>query len=620
MNKNMKKYILPVLAIVGSVAFTSCEDELDIKKKGVVSSSEFYKTDADCEKTLVNVYENFLVNTLGRTTVDSNAPGIYTPARVLANHAGDDVNYGGGNYGDHEFGGSIDEFRYNHTPQAIEYHYRGLYLSVKACNTLIANYSTPSSTEFQKQAVAEARVIRAYDSFLLACYWGQPPLIDRVLPGDYVPTNSEMTQQQYFQWVASECEAALGDLSERKSKADKDGAVRVTKGFANALAGKAYLFAKDYTKAAAAFKKVIDSDKYALVSGEKYADLFHVEGDCNEEKVFEINMDYNANASDWSYGSGLGYLHHSTWMEANCFNWRAGNFVINPAGKYCGIDGWGSIGVPQWFGDEFFANEGHSHRFDATLMHIDDAVYHTSGVKGMDYADASLNSMSVDELKVSTNVGIKDVTQGLYGQSFWLPFKNIVRASDCVADNGSTHGSNVRLNNIIVMRYAEVLLDYAECCLQNGNADEAKTYINMIQTRAGAPVSATVDMEVLKKEKSYELWFEGCRFQDVLRWQDANAIARLEKAGTKVPHLFDKLFRAPHYTDGVDADGKPYKADVDITWEHGTEENSRFYTVHTHEAMDAGYEVGFKKGKHELFPYPPTVIEANPALKQNPGW
>ncbi len=618
MNKNMKKYIFPVLAVAGCMAFTSCEDELDIPKKAVVNASNFYKSDADCEKTLVNVYENFMINTLGRTSV-TNGPGIYTPAKVLANHAGDDVNYGGGNYGDHEFGGSIDEFRFTHTPEAIEYHYRGLYLSVKACNVLIDNFATATS-EYQKQAVAEARVLRAYDYFLLACYWGQPPFIDHVVAGDYIPTNSEMTQQQYFLWVASECEAALNDLSERKSTADKDGAVRVTKGFANALAGKAYMFAKDYTKAATAFKKVIDSDKYALVPGEQYADLFHAEGDCNSEKVFEINMDYNANANDWSSGKGgLGYMHHSTWMEANCFNWRAGNFVVNPAGKYCGIDGWGSIGVPQWFGDEFFANEGHSHRFDATLMHIDDAVYHTSGVKGMDYVDAALNSKTAEELKASKDVGIKDITQGLYGQTFWLPFKNIVRASDCYSGE-NTHGSNLRLNNIIVMRYAEVLLDYAECCLQNGNTGDAKTYINMIQTRAGAPVSATVDMEVLKKEKSYELWFEGCRFQDVLRWQDANAIARLEKAGTKVPHLFDKLFRAPRYTDGIDEDGKPYKADVDITWEHGTEANSRFYTVHTHEAMDAGFEVGFKKGKHELFPYPATIIGANPALKQNPGW
>ena len=116
-----------MLALFAGVAFTACEDQLDIAQKGTMTTESFYKTDADAEKALASAYENFQVNTVGRTTL---GPGIYTPARVLANHPGDDVNYGGQCYGDHEFGGSIDEFRYLHTPEAITFHYKGLYLSV----------------------------------------------------------------------------------------------------------------------------------------------------------------------------------------------------------------------------------------------------------------------------------------------------------------------------------------------------------------------------------------------------------------------------------------------------------------------------------------------------------
>mgnify|MGYP002228336276 CR=1 FL=1 len=59
------------------------------------------------------------------------------------------------------------------------------------------------------------------------------------------------------------------------------------------------------------------------------------------------------------------------------------------------------------------------------------------------------------------------------------------------------------------MRYAEVLLNYAEACLNTGDQSEAKKYINMIQERAGSKtISQTVDMDVLKREKSYELWLE----------------------------------------------------------------------------------------------------------------
>jgi len=601
--KTMKKILFPMFALIAGCALTSCEDQLDIEQKGTITTSNFYATDADCEKALAAAYEGFMINTLGRTTVPAG-PGIYTPARVLANHPGDDVNYGGGNYGDHEFGGTIDEFRYDHTPEAINFHYRGLYLSIYNDNLVIDYFAEPA-TKFQRQAVAEAKVLRAYNFFLLACYWGQPPLVEHLLAPDVIPSNSEMTQQQYFEWVAKQCEEALPDLKERESTSDKEGTYRVTQGFANALAGKAYMFAGKYNEAKAALKKVIDSKKYALVPGDQYLNLFHVEGDGCPEKIFEINMRYNPAAGDWSTGSGLGYLHHSTWMEANCFNWRAGNFKVNPAGKYTGVDGWGSIGVTEWFGEEFYENDGDSKRLKATLIHIDDAVYQTSGIEGMVYADSSLNNMPLEQKKISDQIGISDVTQGLYGQSFWLPLKHLVRAND--VNDGGSHGGNLRLNNIIVMRYAEVLLNYAECCLQTGDNASAKTYINMIQERAGSKtISDAVNMDVLKKEKSYELWFEGCRFQDILRWNDTKGIEHLKKAGSAVPHLFDKIFR------------KPQAGETPI-WEHGSEANSRFYIIHTHEAKDAGFTVGFQD-KHRLFPYPTSIMEMNPNLVQNPGY
>lgn len=604
---NMKKIIIPMLALTAGVAFTSCEDQLDIPQKGSITTENFYQSDADCLKALASAYEGFALYTESRGNGEVGAPGIYTPAKVLANHPGDDVNYGGGNYGDHEFGGSVDEFRYKHTPEAIDWHYKFLYLSIYKDN-LVIDYFKDGTSAFQKQAVAEAKVLRAYNHFLLACYWGQPPLVDHLLAPDAIPTNSEMTQQEYFVWVAQQCEEALPDLIERSSTSDKEGSWRVTKGFANALAGKAYMFAGDFEKAKAALKKVVDSDKYALVPGEEFANLFHVEGDGCPEKVFEVNFKYNP-AADWWAGVGI----HSTWMEANCFNWRAGNFKVNPVNKYCGIDGWGSIGIPEWYGVAFHENDGDSPRFKATLMHIDDAVYQTSGIEGMYYADEALQNMPLEEKKKSTEIGISDASQGLYGQSFYLPFKHILRASDCT--DGGTHGDNGRLNNVIVMRYAEVLLNYAECCLRTGDKATAKTIVNQIQQRAGSKtVSADVDLTVLKKEKSFELWFEGCRFQDILRWSkldnsdyDKECIAHLQKQGSAVPHLFDKLFRAPQ------------AGDENIVWEHGDEANSRFYIVHTHEAKDAGFEVGFTE-KCRLFPYPTTVLEQNPNLKQNPGW
>ena len=583
------------------VTFTACEDQLDIPQKGVITTETFYKTDADCEKALAAAYESFLTNVLSRGNDTGMAPGIYTPGKVMAVSAGDDFCYAGGNYGDHEFHGEINLFRLDTENEPVKVMYTSLYLSVYTANLVIHYFDKQDATPFMKQAVAEARVLRAYDYLLLANYWGTPPMVLDLLPGDALPTNSDLdenykySQQDIYKWVAKECEAAVPSLITRGDVNDKNATVRVSTGFANALAGKAYMFAGEKSAALTALKKVIDSGKYALVPGERYWENFHVEGDCNEEKIFEGNFEYNAGKGGWSGG-----LQRSTWMEANCFNWRAGNFATNPGKVYSGIDGWGSVGVPLWFGEEFFANDGHSYRFDATLKHIDDVVYN------MPYPDDKINNMTLDQKKASKEIGISDVGQGLYGQSFYLPIKHLLRGSDAT-DGGGKHGNNLRMNNIIVMRYAEVLLLYAEACL-GSNDGEAKWAVNEIRKRAGISELGSVTLETIKKEKSYELWFEGCRFQDVLRWNDADAKARLAKRGHAVPHMFDKLFRAPQ------------SSDANIIWENGTEANSRFYMVHTHEAVDAGFQCGFVEGKHNLFPFPQTVIDKNPNLRQNPGW
>lgn len=601
----MKKILFSTiltLAAAGTMTLTtSCEDQLDIEQKGVILPENFYQTDADAEAALVAAYEGFMCNVVGRNH-DGGGSGIYTPYKIITNMCGDDVLYASGNYGDHEFSGMLNEFRYDAEAEVPKFMYTGLYHSVYTCNLVTDHFQKAADTPVKKRCVAEARVLRAFDYFLLANLWDNPPFVDHALARTDLPYNCNkdpehpMDHKQLIEWVAKECEEAAADLDERKGTDDKDGAVKVTKGFAWALAGKAYLFAAEYDKAKTALKKVIDSGKYALVPGDRYMDNFHIEGDGNEEKVFEINFEYNAGKGSWD-----GMIQRSSWMESNAWNWRTGSFVQSPQRVYSGIDGWGGLGVPQWFGDEFHDNDGDSYRFKATLKHIDDAVYK------MEYADPALNAMSVEEKKNSKKVGINDPVQGLYDNSFWLAFKQVMRKAD--TEGGKYGDGNIRLNNYVVMRYAEVLLNYAEACLQTGDQDEAKRYINMIQERAGSrTISQTVNMDVLKKEKSYELWLEGCRWFDVMRWKDTKAIERLKNVGSDCPHLFDKLFRAPKADDRK------------VTWEHGTEANSRFYTVSTSAAKDAGFNVGFKKGKHEFFPYPQTVMDKNPNLEQNPGW
>ena len=592
----MKKLIYSVLAIAALFAAVSCEKNLDIPQKGVVAIENFYQTDEDAEAALAAAYARFATRITGQ-----DGSSIYTDYKAALNNCGDDMYAAGSNYGDNDFMAQLDEFRLDSGNQVVDHFYKNLFQVNYACNLVIDNFKdglpNGGQTATTKRCVAEARVMRAYIYFLLTALWNTPPLVDHVLT-DEMPYNQDkdperpMSHEDLFKWVASECEAAVPDLDERKSTADKDGAVKVTKGFAWAVQGKALLFVKDYTGAKTALKKVIDSGKYALVPGEKYWQNFHVEGDGNEEKVFELNIEPNSGLSAWG-----GIIQRSTWMEANIWNWRSDHFVAgaSPQGKYTGgVDGWGGLGVPQWFGDEFFANDGHSPRFDATLKHIDDAVY------GMEYSNPEIAALTPEQRVTSKLVGIADVKDGLYGQSFWLPFKQLLRSTDA-----ANYGSNVRMNNGLIMRYAEVLLLYAEACLQSGDNTQGAWAVNEIRKRAGLSELANVDMNVLKKEKSYELWLEGSRWLDLLRWGDTD---RVKQAGQNVPKLFDKLHRAPQ------------SKDEGIVWEHGTEANSRFYTTSTHEAIDAGNKVGFVAGKHEFFPYPTSVMDKNPNMVQNPNW
>ena len=594
-----KTYIAALAMAAGMVGFSSCADQLDIPQKGVTPLEEFYSTDADAEAALAAAYVGFMGNVVGRQP-DMGGPGIYTPCKIITNMPGDDLLYASGNYGDHEFSGDINEFRYDTEAEVIRFQYSGIYQSIYTSNLVISNFGgDKANTDVKKQCVAEARGLRAYCYFLLANLWGNSPLVTEVLTGSALPTNCAETPEEgrkvLLNFVVTECEEIAKVLPMRKDKNDKDGCVRVSKGFAQALAGEAYLFLGEWKKAKDTLFEVIKSGKYDLIPGEKWADNFHIEGDCNEEKVFEINFEYNAGVGGWG-----GMIQRSSWMEANAWNWRAGNFVVNPAYTYCGIDGWGGLGVKQNFGDEFFANDGpESYRFNESLVSAHDAIFGHA----MEYANDELNKMTEQELLASDKVGIKDPLDGLYGNSFWLQKKWLMRKADT---EGNKYGDNIRLNNYVIMRYAQVLLSYAEACVMAGTPQDGLKYIQDIQRRANSATytESNLTIETVKKERHYELFLENTRFFDIMRWNDAKAIAEIKNNGTNVPHVYDEKFRPIQSTDkGVVKYG-----------------DGRLYTVSTQAAKDKGFEVGFKEGKHNFFPIPQTVIDKNPNIKQHANW
>jgi hypothetical protein len=74
-------------------------------------------------------------------------------------------------------------------------------------------------------------------------------------------------------------------------------------------------------------------------------------------------------------------------------------------------------------------------------------------------------------------------------------------------------------NIYIWMRYAEVLLNYAEACLELSDIPTATTYINMIRNRAGLPDFTGDITEALRQERKIELYMEESRWFDIRRWK-----------------------------------------------------------------------------------------------------
>lgn len=568
----MKKILISTL-IASAVLFSACEDNLDIPQRGVTPLDNFYQTDEDAEQALVSAYTGFIWNVCG-----FEGGWIYCATYQASVQCGDDLFAAGEYLGDNDNIYGLNEFRFDAGNSTIQNAYQNYYYALYYSNLVIDHFKESSSTT-AKRCVAEARVLRAYIHMMLALGWGNPPKVDHVLGGGDLPENCPF--EDLLTWCAEECEDAAADLDERTSPTDKAGAAKVTKGFAWGVAGKCYLYIDKWDKAKENLKKVITSDKYQLVPGDRFEENFHIEGDLNEEKIFEANIAYDKDLS--------GVMNRTTWMQTQLWGWRSSRMIyrINQE-EYSSIEGWGGCGVPKSFADEFVANDGlNSYRLKASIISIEDLMY------GKLIEWKPIKGKSLEEIKQSKDIGLTDL--GLYGQSKYLMLKKNVRVNDLQAP-----GVNQSMVNHCIMRYAEVLLMYAEACIQSGDQAEAKKYINMIQERAGSQtISSTVDMNVLKREKKLEMWLEGCRWYDMRHWNDYELA---KQAGKHVTTLMDKLSRPIKPGDEVIEDG------------------DRFYLIDNHDHVTKNVPVEGWSEKFRWFPFPTTVVSINPNLVQHEGF
>lgn len=326
--------------------------------------------------------------------------------------------------------------------------------------------------------VSELRMIRAFAYFWLCDLYGNVPIITEDSP---VGNPAQNTRQEVFNFVESEIKAALPNLLDENSVTTY---ARFNKGAANTLLAKLYMNAEVYTGTArwqdaiTALDAVINSGQYELNG--TYLENFAVDNDkngSNIENIFVIPFDkIYATGFAWQmrtlhYGQGAAYgLTNNPWngwaTRAEFYN----TFTQDDKRR------------DMWLAGPQLDQSGNVIAFvDAVDNQRKDLVF-----------TPSITSLE----RALGNEGVRNVKYEVQ--------RNNTRPNQD--------------NDLVIFRYADVLLMKAEALVRQGNAGAALPLVNQVRARAGVQPFTEVTLDNLLTERGRELAWEGWRRNDLIRF------------------------------------------------------------------------------------------------------
>lgn len=520
----MKKYIFTSLLIISmAFSFISCEDWLTAPSPGVTQLKDYFTKGATAIQAVNAAYMPLMweFNT------------TYYSEWFIGDVVSDDALKGGQSIGDMSPVYDMENFKTTTNNGYLLDLYRAQYQGIGRCNLVLqevpkmANDSVLTSS-LQKRLIGEVKFLRAMYYFRLVRIFGGVPKIDFVVESSAQWDQPRASANDIYSFIISDLKSA-DSLLWKKSEYPAADMGRATKGAAQAMLLKTCLYTKQYGEAKAWGDSIIASNEYSLV--DKYADNFTLAGENGPESVFEIQYMEDPTSD---YGSGNGYTR--------------GTFtIILTRSRASKAGGWGFNKPTQSLYDEY---ETEDPRKDETIINPTD-----------------------DE--------IENPAQEIYLGDRYLSKKYALMNSD-----GSyfklAHPSRGPINNKVI-RYADVLLMYAEACCELSNLIPAKWALEEVRSRArgtnatilpafpyGSYSDNQTDLrKAIRHERRVELGMEGHRWFDLVRWGIA-------------------------------------KETMDQYKENETTE------------VQANMAV-FVEGKNELFPIPSAEIELNP-MDQNTGY
>lgn len=441
---------------------------------------------------------------------------------------------------------------------------------IRRCNTFLENIDKVefSDESVKNDMIGQVRTIRAYQYFDKNWWYGGVPIIENYETAEEAQV-ARNTEEEVKQFIYDELDAAIPLLNETpKSRG------YIAKGTALAIKMRSALYYGDYERAKEAAQAIMDLKQYEL--DPDYANIFTVAGQGSKEIIASVQ-----------YIENLKTLY------------TIGQMYPNADG------GWSSIVPTQNLVDTYEMDNGLTKEeagdyYDPAhpFAHRDPRMAMTIIFPGQDWNGRIFNTL--DKQIVNAATGAEE-TNGDYpanadnASKTALSWNKYLGPKSQYADMWSTNACP------IVFRYAEVLLTYAEA--ENElNGPSAKVYdlLNQIRNRVGMPdvdqskygTQSTL-RELIRRERSVELAGEGLRRADILRWKDANGKMVAETV------LNGPLTRIIGTVDHRGTD--PYTR-ATITRTDELIEN-RSFAVH-----------------NRYFPMAQSDMDANPNLKQNPGY
>ncbi len=467
--KNNKFYkILSVFVLI--IMLSACsEDFLQVEPIGKLAESDFYETDQDAMMALIATYDILQW---------ANARD-WNSAYFVKTLPSDESNTGGGDAGDQPPYQELNTYTYSSGNPTIAATYQSNYYGIFRANKVI-NEIDPIN-DFRKDIIAEAKCLRAYYYFELVSMFGRVPLIlTELAPSEYKQPNAEVST--IYAQIEADLSDAIAELPLKSEYAFED-KFRVSKGTAQALLGKAYLFQEKWQQAADVLSDVIESNEFDLEP--EFDKLFLEETEFGIESLFEVSY-INTEGYDW----GTFQWGGNRSMENN-IHWQLmgprGDFFN--AGESSLVGGWG-FNYPTERIYQAYVDAGDVIRRNATVM-------------------------SQEELEAMGGSWTNESAWGYEGY-FRVKYGTILSETNTDAVAELNYGTNLRL-----LRFADVLLMAAEANYRAGDEDQARIELNKVRERAGLDDVTTSGADLftaIVTERNLELAFEGVRFLDLIRW------------------------------------------------------------------------------------------------------